>query len=99
MFIILLLECNVLRVAVGPLRPDGLIGLSSRPGPLRPDGLIGVAAATGAGLPALEGVPVALVVPADLLEAVAAELLEDGLGERDGHPGLAHHSRSGHRAD
>src|SRR3990170_7007274 len=72
-------------MAAGPLRPDGLIG--------------GGTPRTGAGLPALEGVLVALVVPADLLEAVAAELLEDGLGERDGHHGLAHHSRSGHRAD
>src|SRR5215813_12863696 len=49
-------------------------------------------------LPALEVVEVALVVPADLLDAVARELLQEGLGEDERHHGLAHHPRRGHRA-
>src|SRR6266545_3876819 len=50
-------------------------------------------------LPALQVVEVALIVSPDLLDAVARELLEEGLGQHQRHHGLAHHSRGGHRAD
>src|SRR6267143_2111502 len=50
-------------------------------------------------LPALQTVLVGPVVAADLFDAVAAELLEEGVGEDDRHHGLAHDASRRHRAD
>src|SRR6266513_4641383 len=50
-------------------------------------------------LPALQAVQIGVVVAADLLKAVAAELFEEGVGEDDRHHGLAHDAGRRHRAD
>src|SRR5688500_453341 len=50
-------------------------------------------------LPAAEAVLVGAVVVADLLEAVAAEFLQEGVGQHDGHHGLAHDPGRGDSTD
>src|SRR4029077_16256688 len=62
-------------------------GISITIGPLRPR------------LPAFEVVQISLVIAADLLDAVAAELLEEGLHENDRHHGFTQHHRGRERAD
>src|SRR2546425_846026 len=71
-----------------PLRasPRLRLALVRRPGP-------------PGGLPAFQAVQIGVVVAADLRNAVAAELLEEGVGEDDGQHGLADDPRRGHRAD
>src|SRR6185436_5776834 len=54
------------------------------------------AAPGGAALPALEIVPIGLIVAADLVDAIAAELLQEGPGQHDGHHRLADDTRRRH---
>src|SRR4029077_13169210 len=72
---------------MGYERGPRLTGISITIGPLRPR------------LPAFEVVQISLVIAADLLDAVAAELLEEGLHENDRHHGFADHPGGGDRAD
>src|SRR3984893_6326660 len=72
---------------MGYERGPRLTGISITIGPLRPR------------LPAFEVVQISLVIAADLLDAVAAELLEEGLHENDRHHRFTDHPRGGDRAD
>src|SRR5512144_2516919 len=72
---------------MGYERGPRLTGISIMTGALRPR------------LPAFEVFQVPLMVAADLLHAVAAELLEEGFREHDRHHGLPDHAGGGDRAD
>src|SRR6188474_1352968 len=53
----------------------------------------------GPRLPAFEVLQVRLMVATDLVDAVTAELLEEGVHEHDGHHRFPDHARGGYRTD
>src|SRR4026208_515156 len=53
----------------------------------------------GPRLPAFEVLQVRLMVATDLVDAVTAELLEEGVHEHDGHHRFPDHARGGDRTD